>query len=216
MPFSERNPLVAQTPDIRHAARRLRWFAASFARQIAVLSADSGVAYAIDRKKLAAAFVAWLRAFDAQRPHADADRRDFTHFAAGLMLRELIRHDPVSATALPPGADTANPAYYWPEGYAYVAYCLTVCDAVLGQEFNAALTMTPELDDIGYWWTFRENTRDDASWAVAFFDKFSGREPDWDAPELFFSRRRQRAALAAADQGAADQGAAEQGRRIGA
>ena len=130
-----------------------------------------------------------------------------------------LRRRADAARADPPrsgGADTANPAYYWPEGYACVAYCLTVCDAVLGQEFNAALTMTPELDDIGYWWTFRENTRDDASWAVAFFDKFSGREPDWDAPELFFSRRRQRAALAAADQGAADQGAAEQGRRIGA
>ncbi len=200
MPFSERNPLVAQTPDIRHAARRLRWFTASFERQIEVLSADSGVSYAIDRKKLAPAFVAWLRAFEAQRPDADGDRRDFTHFAAGLMLRELIRHDPVSVTALPPGADAANPAYYWPEGYAYVAYCLTVCDAVLGQEFAETLSLPPELDDIGYWWTFRENVRADSGWAVAFFDKFSGREPDWDAPELFFSRRRRRAQVAAAAQ----------------
>jgi hypothetical protein len=191
------NALVAGTPDIRHAARRLRWFAASFARQVEILSADSRVAYALDQKKLARAFVAWLRAFDAHRRFADLDRRSFTHFAAGLMLRELVRENPLRVTAVPVGADASNPAYYWPEGFAYVAYCLNVVDAVLAQEFDARLDPAPELDDIGFWWSFRENAREDPGWAIAFLDKFSGQAPSWDAPELFFARRGVKAGLAA-------------------
>jgi hypothetical protein len=192
-----KNALVADTPDIRHAARRLRWFSASFTRQVELLSEDSKVAYAIDQKKLARVFVAWLRTFEAHRRFADLDRRDFTHFVAGAMLRELIRENPLKATAVPVGADASNPAYYWPEGYAYVAYCLNVVDAVLEQEFDARLAPAPELDDIGFWWSFRENTRADPGWAIAFLDKFSGQEPSWDAPDLFFGRRRAKAALGA-------------------
>lgn len=96
-----------------------------------MLSADGGIVYAIDCKKLTSVFVAWLRAFEAQRPNVDGDRRDFAHFAAGLILRELIRRDPVSATALPLNADVANPVYCWSEAYAYVAHRLTMCDVVL-------------------------------------------------------------------------------------
>lgn len=178
---------LAATPDIRHAARRLRWFAASFHQQVEILSADSGVAFEIDDRALARVFLAWLRRFEAHKDDA-RDLRDFTHFAAGAMLRELIRGAPLRAVRLPPDADSANPAYYWPEGYAYLAYCMNVCEAVLLQEFDARVALAPELDDIETWWSFRETTREDSRWAIAFFDKLSGVEPNWDAPELFFAR----------------------------
>lgn len=180
--------IVAGEGEVLREARRLRWFLASFRRQIEMLTQQTGVAFALEERRLASVFVDWLHRFEAQRENADLDRRDFTHFAGGLMLRELIRHAPLKAERVPAGADRTNPAFYWPEGYAYVAYCLNVCEAVLEQEFHQHLDPFPDAEDITFWWSFRENTRQDPRWAIAFFDKFSGREPNWNAPEVFFAR----------------------------
>lgn len=176
------------TLPIRKSVRRLRWFRASFQDQIDKIAAETGVTYALDGPTLAAAFLDWLRAFEAQKPHAPEDRRAFVGFAAGLMLRTLLRHRPLTATALPPGADATNPAYFWPEGYVCVAYCLNIRSAVLEQDFHEDRRMAPAMGEIRNWWSFRENVAQDPSLGIAFLDLFAGDDPDWVTPDIFQSR----------------------------
>ena len=183
------NELVVGTSDIRLAARRLRWFVASFRRQIEILSEDSGIVFDLDERKLARVFVSWLRRFEMIRANAALNRRDVTHYAAGLMLRELIVCSPLMAMRLPEGCDKRRPVCYWPEGFAYLTYCMTVCEAVLTQEFDIHIEPDADIEDIAVWWSFRENMIEDDRWAIPFFDKFSGHEANWDAPGLFFARR---------------------------
>ena len=173
---------------IRRAMRRMRWFKQSFADQVQAISAASGVEYSIHNEKLAQVFVAWLRAFEAQKPTDPAARRAFTNYASGLMLQQLIRDAPLEVVSVPVGSDASNPAYYWPEGYAYVAYCLNVRSAVLAQDLDEALTLIPDLANIRTWWSFKENVTEDPALAIAFLDLFSGEDPNWSTPSLFYQQ----------------------------
>lgn len=173
---------------IRRSVRRLRWFRASFAEQVAKISGETGVVYAIEDQKLAAAFLDWLRAFDAQKAGAAVDRRAFVGFSAGLMLRMLLKHKPLTVQARPEGADLSNPAYFWPEGYVFVAYCLNIRSAVLEQDFHEDRRIAPALGEIRAWWTFRENVAQDPGLGIAFLDLFAGDVPDWETPEVFHAR----------------------------
>jgi hypothetical protein len=182
-------PVLKETPDIRHAVRRLRWFAASFRNEVARVSEEIGVELRTDDAKVAKAFVAWLRAFKAQRGESDRDPRDFTYFAAGLMLRELVRHEPVLAVNHKAADEAEEAARFWPEGFAYVAFCLGVCSEVLKQEFRSGIDLDPSFWDRRAWWSFRENVREDPSLAIGFFDLFAGIEPNWTSPSSFVERR---------------------------
>ena len=93
---------------LRVAIRRLRWFRQALARQIAEITAETGIAFAIDDRKLAQIFVAWLREVDAQKPSDPAARRAYFDFVSGMMLRDLLRDMPLRARPLPPGADLAR------------------------------------------------------------------------------------------------------------
>ena len=179
---------ISERP-IRRAVRRLRWFRSSFIEQATAISEATGVRLKIDEVALAAAFVDWLRAFEAQKPPTVTARRPFVGFAAGLMLESLIRHKPVVADRVPEGTDLTNPAFFWPEGYVYVAYCLNVRAAVLEQDFDERRQLAPELGEIRVWWSFRENSEADASLATAFLDLFSGELPDWSRPAVFHAGR---------------------------
>lgn len=170
---------------VRKSVRRLRWFIAAFEHQVAEIAAETGNAFEIDRKALPATFVEWLRAFEAQKPHNDTDRLPYVSFAAGLMLRALLRHKPLRATAMPTGCDRSNPAYYWPEGYVYVAFCLNVRAMVLEQDFHEKQSLVPALSEARTWWSFRENVEDDPNLAIAFLDLFAGEEPNWQMPDKF-------------------------------
>lgn len=176
---------------VRRAVRRFRWFKRTFHEQTALISRASGVVYRVHDERLARVFVGWLRAFEAQKPaqelaSASGDRRDYVAFASGLMLRQLVREKPLQLESAPVGCDASNPAYYWPEGYVYVAYCLNVRAAVLAQEFDATTDLAPDFDDIRAWWTFKENTAEDPSLAIAFLDLFAGEAPNWSTPSIFY------------------------------
>lgn len=174
---------------VRKSVRRLRGFVASFEAQARSTTAQTGVVFELRHDKLTAAFLEWVEAFDRQKPEALGDRMPYVGFAAGLMLRALISHDPARATALPADADTARPAAFWPEGHLYTAYCLNIRGCVLEEDFHAAQERVPALDDIRAWWSFRENVAEDPSLAIAFLDLFSGQEPDWSMPSVFRSGR---------------------------
>ena len=170
---------------VRKSVRRLRWFIAAFEHQVEAIAAETGNTFEIDRKLLPATFVEWLRAFEAQKPQSDTDRLPYVSFAAGLMLRTFVRHKPLRVTAMPTGCDRSNPAYYWPEGYVYVAFCLNVRALVLEQDFHEKQALVPALSEARTWWSFRENVAEDANLAIAFLDLFAGEEPNWSMPDKF-------------------------------
>lgn len=182
--------LQVQDPDrppVRKAVQRLRWFHKSFHDQVAQCAHTTGVSFSVDDKKLTAGFIEWLRAFDAQKPHNADSRRAYVGFAAGLMLRTMIRHNPLTATRLPDSFDAADPAYFWPEGYVYVTFCLNIRAAVLEQDFHEDQRLAPELTDLRSWWSFRENIKNDSSLAIAFLDLFAGEVPNWTMSAVFQS-----------------------------
>lgn len=182
------NDLTSQ-PPLRKSVQRMRWFIGAFEEQVRRTETETANSYRVDRGALAEVFVEWLKAFEAQKPARDEDKLAYVGFAAGLMLRTLIRRKPASLAARPEGADETNPAYFWPEGYLYVAFCLNVRGLVLETDFDAEQTPNAALTETGTWWSFRENVREDPSLAIAFLDLFAGDQPEWSMPELFRTGR---------------------------
>lgn len=176
-------PPVGQ--PLRRAVRRLRWFKSTFEAQLRSLSAETGIAYRLDAPGLTRCFLHWLQAFEAQKPGQADERQAYIGFAAGLMLRQLLIDRPVSAERMPETADPGLPAHFWPEGYAYVMYSLTIRQAVIREECHHDIDFSPLLAEIRTWWSFRENVRDDPSAAMGFLDLFAGDEPDWSMPAIF-------------------------------
>lgn len=183
LPF--RPPLPSTGDPYRIAARRLRWLRAALLEQLTALSGRTGIAYRLDDRALAGAFVAWLRRIEAQHPSDPADRRAFFDFAAGTMLHELLTRRVVVAEALPEG--TKGLESLWPEGFACTVFCINMRAAVLAQEFGAASEVAPEFFDQRVWESFRENVAEQASRAVGFLEMFTGGQPDWATPLLFRS-----------------------------
>ena len=180
---------IDSTSRVSHAIRSLRWFKATFAEQARKLETLSGITLNIDEPKLARAFVAWVRTFDAHRVRlSGSSRRDFVFFSAGLMLRELLRLKPAAAGPVPSDADGELPLYFWPEGYLYTSYCLSVCLSVIEQDYDETIDFDASLFEIRTWHSFRENVREDTSLAIAFLDQFVGNEPNWLIPGFFDAR----------------------------
>ena len=183
-------PLVTRPPSlgqgsVRQAVRRLRWFRRSFREQVANIAAGSGMDLEIADDRLAEVFVSWLRRFEAQKPADAGARRAYTRFSSGLMLREMLRADPLTVRAAPKVTDARDPAHFWPQGHAYATYCVNVRAAVLAQEFGETLELAHWWNDVEAWWSFKENVEQDPPLAIPYLDLFCGDEPDWAFPNLF-------------------------------
>ena len=187
---------LASVPDLRHRVRHLNWFRRSFRRDAEAMATERGLAISIDERGLAEAFLSWIEAFNRQKPYASLDRRDFSLFAAGLLLREFIKARPVQVETSGKGSDTTQAgeiADFWPEGFLYTRYCLSVLGAVMRQEFGETLSLAEAGGDLRSWWSYRENVAENPSLAIAFLDEFVGGEPNWrmpDAPEARAAMRR--------------------------
>jgi hypothetical protein len=187
--MSELPPLSDSLPPtnepLRIAVRRMRWFRAAFEAYVRAIGDRIGCSYQIDDAKLAAIFVRWLRAVERQKPSNRQDRHDYFEFAAGLMLRELTADMPL--TALMPPAKTAadSAAAFWPEGYACTMFCLTVHSAAMQQEFKDKPEVSPVIDDLRHWWSFKENAQMDDSFSVGFLLTLLGHQPNWMMPDVF-------------------------------
>lgn len=199
-----RDTAIEAEPDVRHRIRQLRWFKTSFRHDVRLIARRYGLFVAIDDRKLTEAFLNWAEVFTIQKEYAALDRRDFAIFAAGLLLRELLRVHPLNAELSSPGEaggpdlpDLAGPiARGWPEGFIYTNYCLCVVGAVLDQE-GMSLTLPTLADDLRTWLSYRENVAEDPSQAIAFLDLFTGNEPSWWMPESVLSRAAMKKAIAA-------------------
>lgn len=193
---------LALMPDLRHRLRQLRWFRATFRSSAKVVSETFGVRFEIDEAKLTRAFLDWIEVMEAQKRFAAVDRADFIVFAAGLVLRELIRQAPArEVSALKEmieteaNAGTAEIVRFWPEGFLYTNYCVSAILAVHEQEFGAAPSIDKCADDLRTWWSYRENATEMPAYAVAFLDRFLGAEPNWITPDRAQSRQAMQRAL---------------------
>lgn len=183
---------VLKVDDLSHEARKFRTILWSFERNLELLFKDTGLAAKVDHAALAQAFSNWRQTFDRVKHLADADRRDFVIFAAGLMLKELIAAQPLKAVTsdLPvlPGA-IDHRLKRWPEGYAYTSFCLSVAAAILKEMGAEEPQLARSTDDPKFWDSFRENALESPAMAIAFFDLVCGKEPNWEAPDVPWFRR---------------------------
>lgn len=201
LPFKDE---LALMPDLGHRLRQLRWFRATFRSSAKVVSDTFGVRYDIDETKLTRAFLDWIEIMEAQKRFAEIDRADFIVFAAGLVLRELIRQAPakeISGLAqlveTEANARTMEIVRFWPEGFLYTNYCVSAISAVYEQEFGSAPSIDKCADDLRTWWSYRENVTEMPAYAVAFLDRFLGAEPNWITPDHAQSRQAMQRALGA-------------------
>jgi hypothetical protein len=186
---------VEKVGDLSHEARRFRTILWSFERNIELLFKGTGLAAEVDHAALAEAFSRWRQAFDQSKHLADLDRRDFTIFAAGMMLKELLMARPITAIvpdelrlpALPTNLD--HRLRRWPEGYAYTSFCLSVAAAVLGEMGDPEPAAAGVADDPRFWDSFRENAAENPANAIAFFDMVVGLSPNWTAPDVPWMRQ---------------------------
>lgn len=179
----------ANEPPLHKSAQRLRWFVGAFEKQVGATEAETGNRFRVDTVALAEVFAEWIHAFEAQKPLHAEDNQAYVGFAAGLMLRTLIKRKPITLLDKPDDADDTNPAYFWPEGYLYVAFCLNVRGLVLERDYHAEQQPASALSEARSWWSFRENVAKDPSLAIAFLDLFAGDEPEWSMPDLFRTGR---------------------------
>tara|TARA_Y100000815_G_scaffold34678_1_gene28833 strand:+ start:24454 stop:25050 length:597 start_codon:yes stop_codon:yes gene_type:complete len=170
---------------LRKSAQRLRWFIEVFEDQARKTEIETGNSFSIDRTALTEVFTEWLNDFKAQKPAVEADKPAYVGFAAGLMLRSLTKKKPVKLLARPSRADETNPAYFWPEGYLYVVFCLNVRGLVLEKDFHYEQHTNAAFNEARTWWSFRENVDEDPSLAIAFLDLFAGDQPEWTLPQMF-------------------------------
>lgn len=194
---------LALVPDLGHRLRQLRWFRATFRNSARAVTACYGIHFDIDEKKLTRIFLDWVEIVNAQKSYARLDRADFIVFAAGLALKELIRQAPVSAAGTPVVAGTEDApeiVRFWPEGFVYTNYCVCAIAAVFEQEFGATPALDACADDLRTWWSYKENTAEMPSYAVAYLDRFLGAEPNWLAPDLPEERSAMQRALQATPQ----------------
>ncbi|MBZ9847499.1 hypothetical protein LB565_05770 [Mesorhizobium sp. CA14] len=193
---------LALMPDLRHRLRQLRWFRATFRSSAKVVSETFGVRFEIDEAKLTRAFLDWIEVMEEQKRFAAIDRADFIVFAAGLVLRELIRQAPAREVSgltemieTEANAGTAEIVRFWPEGFLYTNYCVSAILAVHEQEFGTAPSIDKCADDLRTWWSYRENAMEMPAYAVAFLDRFLGAEPNWITPDRAQSRQAMQRAL---------------------
>ena len=170
---------------IHKSAQKLSWFIDAFSLQVAAVSQATGNLYEIDDTKLTQTFASWVTSFEGQKPESDTNNETYVGFAAGLMLRALVDVDPARHITRPDNADVSKPAYFWPEGYLYVSFCLMVRGLVLKEDYDKAQISGDSLESIKTWWSFRENIAEDKSTAIAFLDLFAGEEPNWTFPQIF-------------------------------
>jgi hypothetical protein len=186
---------VLKVDDLSHEARRFRTILWSFEKNIELLFKGTGLAAEVDHSALAEAFSRWRQAFDQTKHLAGINRRDFTIFAAGMMLKELLAARPITAIVpselgLPAIPETLDHRLRrWPEGYAYTSFCLSVAAAVLSELGDAEPRESGVADDPRFWDSFRENAAENPANAIAFFDMVVGLEPNWAAPDVPWMRR---------------------------
>lgn len=181
--------------DLSHEARRYRVVLDSFKRNVELLFGNTALSPHVDPVALAEAFSNWKMAFEGSRHMAGVNRTDFVFCAAGLMLKELFKARPLANLGKVSGQDIPPAAADWPEGYAYVNFCVSMAEAVLINMGAAPGVNQKLLEQPAFWQSFRENITENISTAPGFLDLLFGNEPNWSGPDIPTFRPGMKAAL---------------------
>ena len=172
--------------DLSHEARRYRVVLESFNRNVELLFGNSAIGPHVNAVALAEAFSNWKSAFEASRQLAAFNRTDFVYCSAGLMLKELLKSRPLQDLHDVTLEGIPAAAVDWPEGYAYVNFCLSMTEAVL-----SSMAVEPRFElkqDLfekrAFWQSFHENVIENVSTAPGFLDLLFGNEPNWNGPDI--------------------------------
>lgn len=174
---------MEKTPDLAFRARHFRTVLAGFKRNLDLLYEGIEPKPQVDSVAVAKAFANWRQGFDAARHLASKNRSDFVVYSAGAMVKELLLAKPIitsESLAAPGNVGLSR----WPEGYAYVSFCLSVAAAMLHNAGEGDLIDERVANDPAFWDSFRENASEDPGAAQGFFDMICGREPNWEAPDV--------------------------------
>ena len=181
--------------DLSRRLRRLRFFDEHFQSSIRTLATRIGLSVTIDHIRLTEAFLAWGENLTRQREASITDQHDFMLFSAGVLLTHLIQMKPLVIGPIDRGDPEFRPPegmeeiiVFWPEGFLYTSYCVSVLQSVFGQHVDGTLPVAEIARDLRSWWSFRENVREESFSAVGFLDLFVGAEPNFDVPSIATSR----------------------------
>ena len=185
----------APAVDLSRRLRRLHFFDEHFHSSVRALAARVGLSVTIDRIRLTEAFLAWGENFTRQHEASVTDERDFMLFSAGMLLTYLIQLKPLAVRpveredpAFQPPEGMGEIIVFWPEGFLYTSYCVSVLQSVFGEQADGALPIAEVARDLRSWWSFRENVREESFSAVGFFDLFVGAEPNFEFPSIATAR----------------------------
>ena len=177
MPLSALKSLNRNDIEIERSLKRLRWFRRVYLEQVAAVTRETGISFDVDTACLTAAHLEWRDGLERLKPSDCAERRRIVDLSAGLMLNKLLQSAPLAASGANANSVADSPASIWPEGYVHVAFCLSVRQAVLRQEFDEDAGAGPTFDDLQSWQCFYEDTAQEPGIAVAYLQLFAGTEP---------------------------------------
>jgi hypothetical protein len=158
-----------------------------------------GVRIEVDERHFATAFFAWLDVVSSSADYRARNELDYFQYVYGVLLRELlhkgvVRLVPGSAQ----GAD-ASPddiPNWWPVGYLLTGFCVGMFRQTAQQECMVEVATADAYANPKIWQSFREHVAEEASLAIAYFDKFMGTEPNWREPRAIENRPSARASSA--------------------
>ena len=138
---------------------------------------EVGVMLTVDADALAKSFWAWVSRLDNERRFEPLDPVDFAHYSCGVLLVELLTHQP-----LRDAGDNKN-----------AVLVLTDAALTLLAALRLALGASPLSDDIpariaSKLGAYIEDITKDPNSAVPYLDLFTGREPVWQFPMMASAR----------------------------
>ncbi len=182
MPLSALKSLHRSDIEVERSIKRLRWFRRVYLEQVSAVTHETGIGFDVDTACLTEAHLEWSDALERQKPSDGAERRRIVDLSTGLMLNKLLQSAPLAARGANASAAADSPASYWPEGYVHVAFCLSVRQAVLRQEFDEDAGAGPAFDDLQSWQCFHEDAVKEPGIAAAYLQLFAGPEPNRQMP----------------------------------
>lgn len=105
-------PEAPTVQPLHKAAQRLRWFVRAFEEQTEVIEAETGNRFSVSHEALAKVFAKWLRAFEAQKPHAPDDKLAYVGFAAGAHASRVDCPQTREAANLPQRRGPVEPSLF--------------------------------------------------------------------------------------------------------
>ena len=212
-------PVVANKPkkpndlsSLGSSIRNLDWFVDTFESYARSMETHIGRRFDINDESLRQTYFDWIEQFesDAIKQYANDDYWDCVDYTAALGLTGLIRQNPLSLSSDEFVSDQLDPEKlvrlfglklrkvddipsiieFWPEGFVYVCFCITFINNLEQQKTGKTRRLNDDAFDLKrFWWTFKENVKEDETAVVHFFDRIMGNEPTLSKSNALEARR---------------------------